>query len=208
VASVGLSGSAAIGEERRPGVAFGLQDNDVRSITVGVDVSPRNMVTVGATYGFEKYMTLQRSRQANPGVQFDDPTRDWSTDLDEGVHTATAYLDVPQVTSSTSLNLSYDFVRSNAQYLYLLPPNSTLVPPVQLPRVHNEIQRASADVRHALTRNVMLAVGYAYDKYDVDDFALSPGTLNSPVFPAQLSLMYQWRPYAVHTGSVRLIYRW
>jgi MtrB/PioB family decaheme-associated outer membrane protein len=206
--SVGLNGSVGVGEESRPGVAFGLQDNDFRTFTVGVDVAPREEVSVGATYGFERYATLQRSRQANPGVQFDDPTRDWSTDMNEDVHTATAYLELPRITPRTAFKLSYDFVRSNAQYLYLLPTNSTLVPPVQLPAVRNEIQRAIADLRHTLTRNVLLAVGYAYDKYDVDDFALSPGTLNSPVFPAQLSLMYQWRPYAVHTGSVRLVYRW
>jgi hypothetical protein len=42
---------------------------------------------------------------------------------------------------------------------------------------------------------------------DVDDFALSPGTLDSPVFPTLLSLMYQWRPYRVHTGFLRLHYR-
>ncbi len=53
-----------------------------------------------------------------------------------------------------------------------------------------------------------LGVGYAYDRYDVDDFALSSGTLDSPVFPTLVSLMYQWRPYAAHTGSVRLIYGW
>jgi MtrB/PioB family decaheme-associated outer membrane protein len=208
VAAVGLNGSVGVGEESRPGVAFGLQDNDLRTFTAGVDVSPHDAVAIGATYGLEQYATLQRSRQANPGVQFDDPTRDWSTDLDEDVHTATAYLDLPRITSRTAIKLSYDVVRSHAQYVYVLPTNSTLVPPVQLPTVRNEIQRAVADLRHTLTRNVMLAVGYAYDTYDVDDFATSPGTLNSPVFPSQLSLMYQWRPYAVHTGSVRFIYRW
>jgi len=74
--------------------------------------------------------------------------------------------------------------------------------------VRNEIQRATATVRHSLTTRVALGVAYAYDYYDVDDFALSPGTLNSPVLPTMLSLMYQWRPYTAHTGSVRVIYSW
>lgn len=207
-AAVGLHGSVGIGQESRPDSAFGLQDNDLRSFTVGVDLTPRDTVVIGTTYGFENYSTLQRSRQANPGVQFNDPTRDWSTDLDEDVHTLTASLDLPQVASRTTLRLAYDYVRSHAQYLYLLPSNSTLAAPQQLPPVRNEIQRAGADLRHTLTGNVALGIGYAYDKYDVDDFALSPGTLDSPVFPTLLSLMYQWRPYAVHTGSVRLIYTW
>lgn len=208
VSSVGLNGSIGIGQENRPNAAFGLQDNDLRSFTVGVDVTPRETVTFGATYGFENYTTLQRSRQANPGPQFDDPTRDWSTDVDESVHTLTGSIDLPQVIARTALRVAYDYVRSNAQYLYLLPPGSTLTPPQQLPAVRNEIRRASADLQRTLTGSLALGVGYAYDRYDVDDFALSPGTLNSPVFPTLFSLMYQWRPYTAHTGSVRIIYRW
>jgi MtrB/PioB family decaheme-associated outer membrane protein len=205
---VGFNGSVGIGQEERPDSAFGLQDNDLRSFTAGVDVTPRDEVSFGVTYGFENYTTLQRSRQANPGPQFDDPTRDWSTDLDENVHTVTATLDLPRITARTGAELSYDVVRSHAQYLYVLPPNSTLTPPVQLSPVRNEFQRATASVRHTLTERVALGLAYAYDHYNVDDFALSPGALNSPVLPSMLSLMYQWAPYTAHTGSVRIIYSW
>jgi hypothetical protein len=205
---IGFNGSVGIGQEERPDSAFGLQDNDLRSFTAGVDVTPRDEVSFGLTYGFENYTTLQRSRQANPGPQFDDPTRDWSTDLNEDVHTVTASLALPRVTARTGAELSYDFVRSHAQYLYLLPANSTLTPPVQLSPVRNEFQRAAATVRQTLTPRVALGLAYAYDHYAVNDFALSPGALNSPVLPTMLSLMYQWRPYTAHTGSVRLMYTW
>jgi MtrB/PioB family decaheme-associated outer membrane protein len=208
VAAVGFNGSAAVGEEKRPDAAFGLQDNDLRTFTVGMDVSPQDMVTVGAAYGFEQYTTLQRSRQANPGVQFDDPTRDWSTDLDERVHTATAYVDLVEFAARNSVKVAHELVRSDGLYRYLVPPGSTLVTPVQLPAVRNRLQRSSVDFRHTFTRNVVVGAMYAYDKYDVEDFATSPATLNSPIFPAQVSLMYQWRPFAMHTGSVRLMYRW
>jgi len=164
-------------------------------------------VLVGLTYGWERYSTLQRSRQANPGVQFDDPTRDWATDVHERVHTVTASLELPRLTSRTSARAAYDIVRSRAEYRYDLAPNSTLAPPQPLRPVRNDIQRATADVRYTFTSAIALGLGYAYDQYDVDDFALSPGTLDSPVFPSLISLMYQWRPYAVHTGFVRLHYR-
>jgi hypothetical protein len=78
---VGVSASFGIGREQRPDVAFGLQDNDLTSFTIGVDVTPRNDVNVGLSYGFENLATLQKSRQASPGPQFNDPTRDWTTDL-------------------------------------------------------------------------------------------------------------------------------
>mgnify|MGYP003351131033 CR=1 FL=1 len=173
-----------------------------------VDVTPGDVVTVGANYGFENYTTLQRSRQANPGPQFNDPTRDWSTDMNEDVHTVGAHVDVPKITPRMSATVGYDFVRSTARYAYLLPANTTLATPQPLAPVLNEIQRVGADLRHTLSRNLALGLGYAYEMYDVEDFALSPGTLDSPVFPALFSLMYQWRPYHAHTGSVRLMYRW
>ncbi len=212
VPTLGFSASTTIGRENRPGAAFGLQDNDLAAFTVGMDVTPEGRgaleaAVLGLSYGFERYTTRQRSRQANPGPQFDDPTRDWSTDANEGVHTVTASLDLPRVTSKTSARVAYDVVSSRALYRYALAPTSTLVAPQPLRPVKNDIQRATADVRYALTRAWALGAGYAFDTYHVDDFALSPGTLDSPVFPTLVSLMYQWRPYQVHTGFVRLHYR-
>jgi MtrB/PioB family decaheme-associated outer membrane protein len=208
IEALGFNASAGIGQENRPDAAFGLQDNDLRSFTVGIDAAPREAVLLAATYGLETYATLQRSRQANPGVQFDDPTRDWSTDMNEDVHTFTASLDLPQVAPRTAAHVGYDHVRSEARYLYLLPPNSTLTPPQPLAPVTNRIQRAAADVRDALTRQVALALAYAFDRFDVEDFAMSPGTLNSPVFTGFVNLRYLARPYEAHSGGVRLIYRW
>jgi MtrB/PioB family decaheme-associated outer membrane protein len=205
---LGVTASLGVGREHRPDAAFGLRDNDLRALTISIDASPRDVVAMGATYGFERYTTLQHSRQASPGPQFDDPTRDWSTDMDERVHTFTANVNVPHLTARTTLRVDYDYVRSGAQYLYIVPSNSTLVPPQQLSPVRNEIQRASTSVQHMLTTHIALGVGYAYDQYDVDDFALAPGTLDSPVFPTLVSLMYQWRPYTAHTGFARLMYRW
>ena len=205
---LGVTASLGLGREHRPDAAFGLRDNDLRALTVSIDASPRDLVSVGATYGLERYTTLQHSRQANPGPQFDDSTRDWSTDMDERVHTFTANVNVPHLTARTTLRVDYDYVRSGAQYLYRVPSNSTLVPPQQLPPVRNEIQRAGTNVQYTLTTHIAVGVGYAYDQYDVDDFALAPGTLDSPVFPTLVSLMYQWRPYTAHSGFARLMYRW
>jgi hypothetical protein len=206
--ALGFSVTTGVGRETRPDASFGLQDNDLKNVSIGIDATPDDAVQVGGSYTFENYATLQRSRQANPGVQFDDPTRDWSTDMDENVHTVTASVDLLRLTSRAALRLGYDYVRSRARYLYLLPENTTLTRPVQLSPVLNRIQRATADLRYTFTRQIALGLGYAYDDYHVEDFALSPGTLNSPVFSSFVGLMYQYRPYVAHTGSVRVIYNW
>lgn len=206
--TLGLNASVGIGRERRPDVAFGLQDNNVRSATFGADYAPVDAVTMGLSLGLERYATLQRSRQANPGVQFADPTRDWSTDMGESVRTLTGTLELPKLTDRTALRFAYDNVWSRATYDYVLPSGSTLVTPVPLAPVRNQIQRATADLRQTLARRVALGIGYAWDRYSVDDFSRSPGTLNSPLFTTLIDLMYQLRAYEAHTGSVRLIYSW
>jgi MtrB/PioB family decaheme-associated outer membrane protein len=205
---VGVSASVAVGQEHRPNAAFGLQDNDLRAITVGVDVTPSDAVAWGVSYGFENYSTLQQSRQANPGPQFDDPTRDWWTDMSEHVNTLSFNLNLLQLTERTAAVVAYDFVGSRSVYLYLLRPETTLDPISQLPAVRNSFHVAHVDVRHALTRHLALGAGYRFDHYDVEDFARSPGTLNSPLIPAFMNLTYQLSPYDVHTGTLRLIYAW
>jgi len=205
---VGVNASMAVGREQRPNVAFGLQDNDLTSFTLGLDLVPDTEVSMGVSYGFEKLSTLQRSRQASPGPQFDDPTRDWSTDAKEHVHTWTANLDLPRLTSRTAVRFMYDFVRSKAEYRYDLAPNSTLDAPQQLPELTNDVHRASANLDYSLTSRVALGVGYRLDKWVVKDFGRSAAVLNSTLIPAFTNILYQWLPYDVHTGFVRVRYRW
>jgi hypothetical protein len=207
--AVGFHVTAAVGQENRPDTEFGLLDNDLRSITFGVDVTPDDGFSLGASYAFENYTTLQRSRQANPPPDptFFDPRRDWETDMDENVHTWT-FMAETRLTDRASLNAAYDFVHGGSQYLYLVPPDSTLNAPRQLPELQNRYHRATVDLRYTLTRQLALGLGYLLDKYDVQEFGRTPEVLNTPLIPTFMNILYLWRPYDVHTGSVRLIYTW
>lgn len=208
IAPLGFSASAGVGQEHRPDAAFGLQDNDLRTFSVGVDASRKDTLVLGTEYSFEHYGTLQHSRQASPGPQFDDPTRDWSTEMRENVHTVTTSLELPHVAKRTAARVAYDYVHAKARYLYELPANTTLVRPQPLTPILNRMARATADVRYSLSRQLGLGAGYWYDSYDAQDFARSPGTLDSPFFPALINLMNLNRPFHAHTASVRLIYMW
>jgi hypothetical protein len=206
--SVGLSATASVGRERRPESAFGLQNNDLKGVTFGIDYTPGAFATAGFEYSFENYGTLQRSRQANPPPDptFSDPSRDWTTNMDENVHTWSATLDIPHVTEKISAHLSYDDVHDAAQYIYGLAPNSTLPPVVQLPSVRNHVDLVTADVRYAWSKKLGVGAGYRLDHFDTNDFALTPGIMDTPLIPTLLSVQYQWRPYNVHTGYIRLMY--
>jgi MtrB/PioB family decaheme-associated outer membrane protein len=205
---VGLSGTIGVGRDERPDAQFGLQHANTRFYSVGVDVTPIDTVTAGLTWGFDKYTTLQRSRQANPGPQFDDPTRDWETDALDRIHYVTASVDVLRAIPNSDLRFAYDFNRAIGRYTYLVPPDSTLPPPQQLPEILNRFNQFRADFQYYFARRVAAGVSYLYDDYQVNDFALGPETISRINMPGALLLGSVWRPYRANTGWVRLSYFW
>ncbi len=208
VSMLSFNATTFVGRENRPGSVFGLRSNDNTGASVGVDYVPSNAVSVGASYEYEKYTALQASREANPGPQFDDPTRDWTTDGADRAHTLTASADLLKLWPKTDLRFAYDFSRAESVYVYGLAANTTLPPVAQLPPVLNTRYRISIDGRYALTRHLAAGLVYWYEKYDVDDFAFSPATLNTVAQPAFLSLGYLYRPYTANTLWGRLTYLW
>ncbi len=208
VAMLGVNATIGLGRDQRPDAAFGLQDVQTRFYSVGFDVVPTDAITTGLTWGFDKYTSLQRSRQANPGAQFNDPTRDWATDGSDRVHYVAAHVDLPRAIPKTDLRAAYDFNRSRGRYVYLLPADSTLPPVEQLPEVINALHRATLDAKYALRQHLALGFSYWFDKYDVEDFALGPQTVSPIALPGGTLLGNAWRPYTAHTVWARLSYFW
>jgi MtrB/PioB family decaheme-associated outer membrane protein len=201
---------ASAGTEERPDASFGLRDNDNRSVSFGVDVVPIDAISIGLTYGYEKYTALQASRQAlpPPSPQFTDPTRDWTTDSNDTAHTFTIAADLLKLLPKTEIRFGYDRSDSRSVYVYGLAPNSTLTTPIQLPAIQNGFERATANVRYFLTPKVALGIGYWHDRYTVKDFALGRETLTRLDFPAILMMGYLYRPYAANSVWARLTYLW
>ena len=205
---LGVNGTIGAGKDHRPDAYFGLQHATTRFYSVGADVTPDDTISAGLTWGFDRYTSLQRSRQANPGEQFEDPTRDWSTDAAERVHYVSGSLELVRVIPRADLQLGYDFNRSRSRYLYLLPSNTTLVTPQQLPPVVNTLHHARVDLRYYVARQLAAGVGYWFDRYDVEDYAFDPGTLTRIDMPGALLLGYVWRPFTSNTVWTRLTYFW
>lgn len=205
-----FNASASAGSEDRPAAAFGLRDNNNHAFSVGIDAVPVEAISVGLTYGYENYSALQGSRQAlpPPSPQFTDPTRDWTTDSDDKVHTFTASADLIKLLPKTEIRIGYDRSKARSRYVYGLAPNSTLVTPVQLPAVENDFQRATANVRYLLTSKVAIGVGYWLDKYDVQDFAFGRETLTRLDSTGLLLMGYLYRPYTANSVWARVTYLW
>jgi MtrB/PioB family decaheme-associated outer membrane protein len=203
-----INGSLSVGKEARPGTVFGLRSNDNHAYSIGADFVPRDAVSFGLSYEDETYASLQASRQANPGVQFDDPTRDWSTDGRDKARTLTASMDLLKLWPRTDVRVAYNLSYAESTYVYGLAPNSSLPPVIQLPTVVNQLQRLTTDVRYALTAHLAASGVYWYDSYRVNDFALGTETIMSVVQPSFLMLGYLYRPYTANTIMARLTYTW
>ena len=92
LSALSFNTSVAFGRQEYPGTNFGLRNNDNQVYSLGFDYVPTDRVSMGVTYGFEKYTALQASRTANPlpantlaflndpTQQFNDPRRDWTDD--------------------------------------------------------------------------------------------------------------------------------
>jgi hypothetical protein len=210
VSMVSFSASASAGREDRSDAEFGLQSNDNYSLSVGVDAAPGDAVSVGASYVYEHYATLQRSRQANPppSPQFTDPARDWTTDADDVAHTFTLSADLLGLARRTDIRFAYDYSRATSTYVYGLAPNSSLGPIEQLAPVVNGLMRATTDVQYYLTRHVAVGGAWWFDRYRVEDFAFSPETLDALDQPSFLILGYLYRPYTANTVWGRVSYLW
>ncbi len=208
VSAFSINGTVSAGNEDRGATVFGLRSNDNRAYSLGFDYVPTPSISLGANYEWERYTSLQASRQANPGPQFNDPTRDWTTDGADKASTFNASMDLLKLLRNTDVKLAYDLSHAESLYVYGLAPNSTLAPPVQLPAVVNELQRATVDVRYHFSKRFAAGFVYWFDKYAVNDFAAGAETLTTIAQPSYLMIGYVDRPYTANTFSGRFTYYW
>lgn len=203
-----------------PDSLFGLRDNMHQVATVGLDAVPSDDVTFGASYSFEHYNALSRSRQAAPGVQFTDPTRNWSTEGSDHVHSVILTAGVNKIADKVNLQFSYDFNRARAVYEYMagavanrtLPEEivltTSLPTPTGLPTVKSDLGRGTVDLMYELTSHVGVGVSWWYEQYRVADFTLDAEANPELVRGQAVLLGYLYRPYTANTVWGRMVYRW
>ena len=217
--NVGVNVSVAAGKDDYLQSLFGLRDNTHRVYGVGFDASPGDRVVLGTTYSYERYNALSRSRQANPGPQFDDPSRNWATDATDRAHSVVMNADILRIAEKVDLRLTYDFSRARAVYEYITGPvadrtlpeevivATTLPTPRELPPTLSELQRGTMDLSYAVASHLSVGLAYWYEHYRVRDFTLDIDA-NPDLTSGALLLGYLYRPYTANTVWGRLIYRW
>jgi hypothetical protein len=195
---------------------FGLQSQDGRFVSLGVDYSPAPHVDLFADYGYEKYGSLQKSRQASPGEQEFDTTRDWTTDGKDSAHTLTAGVSLKRIKEKIDVDWGLEYSNAADSYTYGLAQNQTIyVPPaalVQLPGFSQDRTASNVNVMYYISPRVGLGAGWLYETFNSDDFAWTQDTLNGVSLPRgggsqQIILTrYAYRPYTGNTGFLRVRY--
>jgi len=213
VSQFSVNFSAGVGSVDYPGTNFGLRSGDNHFYSVGADYVPSNKVSLGATYGYEAYDSLQASRTSNPlpDPTFLDPRRDWTDSAADRTKTFSGSMDLLKVITRTDIKVMYDSSRGESTYTYGLVPNTTLPAPLQLTPVTNTLQRATVDGRYFITKQFAVGAVYWFDKYEVSDFALSPvASLAQPATgtPTLMMVGYFYAPYTANTVMGRITYLW
>jgi MtrB/PioB family decaheme-associated outer membrane protein len=215
-----ISAQVGIFRDERPHSPFGLLESRGDFYSIGIDVAPVEQVAFGATWGRDKYSSLQRSRQANPGPQQADVRRDWTADVEDTVDSLFLSVDLLRVLPRTDIRYGFDLMDGVNDLTYGLRPDQTIfVPPAQLlqvPNASHRISRSMLEVMYQLGRRFGVGFGWLYEDYAVDDWAWSQETvnglsLNPPGQPGGqqiVPLRNLYRPYTGNSGFVRLRYFW
>ena len=207
-----LSASLGAGKDEYDDSYFGLQESTFRVFTLSADYQQPSGLGAGASYDYERYSGLQRSRSASPGQtpdQVTDPNRDWTADSKERVHYFGIYVTPPRLGEHTEARFSYDYAYSRGNYLYTVVPGGPLPAPSQLPQVFNKLQELKLDVRHRLSNQPGGDAGVPVRaRIDVYDFAFDPSVVNGIVQPSSLVLGYVYRPYTAHSVVFGVRYFW
>ena len=203
-----VSVNAGVGTDEYGDSYFGLQESSFRVAGVALDFARPNGLGAGASYNYERYAGFHVSRSSGSETEFVDPARDWTTDSSENVHYFSLYLTPPRFGRNTEARLVYDISDARANYVYGIAPGSPLVPPNQLPEAYNTLQELRVELRQRLSRRLAATVSYAFEDFNVYDFALDPSVVDSIVQPSSLVLGYVYRPYTTHSAVVGLLYMW
>lgn len=215
---------------------FGLLSADSQAVTFSVDASPRDTVSIGATYGWEKLSSFQNSRNANPppDASWFDATRDWNVDNTEKVNTASVYLDLAHALPKTDMHFSIDLMDSSNAFLFGGPRitqlnTNTFVTGAApctagvsdcfepLPDVDTRWTRFTADVRYFFATKVGVGFGVLFENLDRLDFATIDGNgsvgFTAPTDTVRIDYLgalvtgYSPRPYRGVSGFLRLLYK-
>ncbi len=166
---------------------LGLQEEKQHSFVAEATVHASERVDLSGGYGFGKLQVSQRSSESGATLSTADSTR-WTADVDDRNVYVFATADW-EVGPKISLRAGYEFSRDRAKYDLANDPSKVVQLAQDLPETFYRRHDAALELRYQLAGGLDLAGRYAFERFEVDDFAsqsfdfVTQGTGN-PEFPA------------------------
>jgi MtrB/PioB family decaheme-associated outer membrane protein len=172
---------------------LGLRSRRALSWTIDASWSPLETLTAYAYYTRDSFQSRQSGRSFNSDpVQAFDPNRNWRQDDEDDVDTVGAGAE--WIAIADRLTLRADFVYSFAKDSIDFATGPALPPSVALPTSDSRLYDVSIQAELRLVEHVKARVGYLFESFEADDWALDgvePNTINEVLTLGQENPNYQ-----------------
>ena len=216
---IGFNASAGVGRDEYPDSPHGLQSYDSDQYSIGMTVAPDPRFDLTASYGWENYASLQRSRTASSADEQAQPTRDWTTDYAGEVNFFEAAFNI-NAFERTAIRLigRLEQVERHLSVWHRAGLAAGRARTAAAGHQRTAARRGRSGLRPVAQPDTSASpTGSRITR--CEDFALGPTVMSGiafpPVEPGQapvatnaLLLGYQYRPYTAHTGFIKLSYHW
>jgi predicted porin len=206
--SLGLSFLALVADDEYPEAKIGLQESEKRSIATDLTYSPTAEWTASIYYNYDNYTNHQagygRRGGGNPTPFYPEsvriPANNWSMSSEDDVHSIGAGIDWELMAGKLELSLDANYTDAATE----TKPFSSGTDFLPLPDITTEISTVSMQGNYQLQPGRELSIGYYYERYQSEDWALD-GAGESSL--AKILLMGNQSPeYSAHMFKISLIF--
>ena len=188
---------------------FGV--TEYRLLSTGVDLSymVTDALNFNAFYNHDKSKTEMESVSfgGNPDLSFD-PNNNWSSKDKDNTNTVGAGIDFDVLPERLSVGVQYLFARSEGKVDTVTVTGGSVSPP--FPDNETTLHNVSVQGNLQITRNLSMRVGYLFEDFDSDDWAIDqvcPACLNFTGNTAVVASGQSSPHYSAHVVSMSVIYR-
>jgi len=188
-----VTGSVVFGKDKFDSSDFGLLDDKHQIYSLDVDYAVSQWLNLFAFYSFEKYTNTQKARQWTPDAIGDPFTREtgvesnsnWTAENEDKLNTFGAGVDFAIIPKKLGLKLTYSYSKTDGKIKLASPlgtsaNDNNAFTPLDFTEVDDvTLHRLDARLKYQINKNLAVAVGYMWEKFDIRDFNLE-GFTNVP----------------------------
>lgn len=200
-----LTGGIATNQDKM----YGLLENRFAQAGADLDWGVSDRLDLFAFYEYELDRGIQRFNNNGTGAVTQDLANDVDMRTKDRYETASLGADMKAIKERLSLRLAYEIARSFGS-LDIIQLGSAQIPKTSPGDTQSQKQTLSLRTDLQASPQVTWELGYAYERYDVSDFA----TLNIPLVGGEnasqtnIFLGDSSRNYRAHIGTLLVKYKW